>query len=121
MKTCCDTLHVHEDKVIRIQSTMLKEGKLQRVSHLFKTLCDPTRINILYALKDEELCVCDLSVIVGMTQSAMSHQLKCLRDADLVRYRKEGKVVFYRLADHHVHRIFNQALDHVSEQHEEDL
>jgi DNA-binding transcriptional ArsR family regulator len=120
-KELCETIHVHEDKVKMVQSQLLEDQTLYQVSHLFKVLGDPTRIRILYALKDEELCVCDLSFILKMSQSAISHQLKSLRDADLVRNKKEGKVVFYRLADMHVHRIFNQALDHVNEHHEEKI
>lgn len=117
----CETIFIHEDKVNILKSNILEEKTMIKVSQLFKVLGDPTRIKILYALKETELCVCDLSVVLGMSQSAISHQLKTLRDIDLVRSRKEGKVVFYRLADAHVDMIFREAIEHVGEHHEENI
>ena len=117
----CETLFVHEDKVNAIKKNQLDEHHLHRMSTLFKILGDPTRIKMLYALEQDELCVCDLAMILGMTQSAISHQLKTLKDIDLVRSRREGKSMFYRLADKHIHDIFKDALDHISERHDHNL
>ncbi|MDX9692378.1 MAG: metalloregulator ArsR/SmtB family transcription factor [Acholeplasmataceae bacterium] len=111
----CDTIHIHEDAIKEVQKHILSENDLNKVSHLFKTIADPTRIKILYALEKTELCVCDISVILNMTQSAISHQLKTLKDANLVKNRREGKTMFYQLSDEHVHLIFNQALIHINE------
>ena len=111
----CETKIIHEDAVKEVQQHILKDYQLDKVSHLFKVLSDPTRIKILFALEKHELCVCDITVILNMTQSAISHQLKVLRDADLVRTRRDGKTIFYSIADAHVHLIFNQAIHHVEE------
>jgi len=111
----CETISIHEDAIQEVQKHILKDNKLNKVSNLFKVLSDPTRIKILFALEKHELCVCDICVALNMTQSAISHQLKTLRDADLVRTRREGKTIFYTVADAHVHLIFNQAIDHVEE------
>ena len=83
------------------------------LSEIFKTLGDPTRLRILQALSQEELCVCDLVEVLEMTQSAVSHQLRVLRDQRLVKYRKEGKMVFYSLDDEHIINLFAQGLAHV--------
>ena len=111
----CESIILHEDAIREVQKHLLKENDLSRVSQLFKALSDPTRIKILFALEKHELCVCDIAVILKMTQSAISHQLKTLRQADLVRHRKDGKTVFYKIADEHIHHIFSQALVHVME------
>jgi ArsR family transcriptional regulator len=111
----CDTICIHEDTIKEVRNNMLKEDDLEKISRIFKAISDPTRIKILYALKAHELCVCDISVILNMTQSAISHQLKVLKDEDLVRTRKDGKTRFYKLADEHVHTLFSQAFDHVNE------
>lgn len=112
----CEAVIIHPDKIKEVKSHILDNQDLLRLSNLFKVLSDPTRIKILFALEKEELCVCDISVILDMTQSAISHQLKTLRLSHLVISRKEGKTVFYRLADEHVKKIFTQALDHVKEE-----
>ena len=111
---------VHEDTVQEVQDSIINEDFSEKMSRFFKAIADPTRMKILYALKKHELCVCDISVILNMTQSAISHQLKTLKDVDLVRSRKEGKTRFYRLADNHVHLIFEQALNHLMEEHDEE-
>ena len=85
------------------------------LADLYKVFSDTTRIRILYALSCSELCVNDISVVIGMSQSAISHQLRVLKQAKLVKYRKEGKTVFYSLADSHIHAILNQGLEHVLE------
>lgn len=106
---------VHADTVDRITSTMPDEDTLIDLSELFKVFGDSTRIKILTALSHGELCVCDLSKLVGMTSSAVSHQLKILRSAKLVSCRRDGKTVFYALADDHVTTIIRQGLEHVNE------
>jgi len=111
----CEAIVIHDDVIMEVQKHILKDFQLIKVSNLFKVLSDPTRIRILYALEKHELCVCDISVILSMTQSAISHQLKILRDSDLVRTRRDGKTIFYQVADSHVQLIFNQAIDHVDE------
>ncbi len=111
----CESIFIHEDAIQEVQKHLLKEDELNRVSQLFKIISDPTRIKILFVLEKAELCVCDISVILNMTQSAISHQLKTLKDANLVTNRREGKTIFYKLADDHVHQIFNQALTHIKE------
>ncbi len=111
----CDFICVHADTVDRINDAMPDEDKLIDLSELFKVFGDSTRIKILTALSHGELCVCDLSKLVGMTASAVSHQLKILRGAKLVGCRRDGKTVFYSLADDHVNIILRQGLEHVTE------
>ena len=111
----CEFMCVHADTVDRITSTMPDEDTLIDLSELFKVFGDSTRIKILTALSHGELCVCDLSKLVGMTSSAVSHQLKILRSAKLVSCRRDGKTVFYALADDHVTTIIRQGLEHVKE------
>lgn len=111
----CDFICVHADTVARINNTMPDEDQLIDLSELFKVFGDSTRIKILTALSHGELCVCDLSKLVGMTASAVSHQLKILRGAKLVGCRRDGKTVFYSLADDHVNIILRQGLEHVTE------
>ena len=94
---------------------MPKEEELYGLADLFKIFSDPTRIKILYVLSESELCVCDIAEKLDMTQSAISHQLKILKQSKLVKNRREGKAVFYSLADSHVKTIMRQGLDHVQE------
>ncbi len=124
MKYCgCQSNQNKEDLTREVKTHVPNPKQMEDVSSLFKALSDKTRIRILFALKKHELCVCDISTVLEMTQSAISHQLKILRDHDLVRTRREGKSIYYQLADEHIHLIFNQAFDHVSEDshHEENL
>jgi len=109
----CEVLH--EDVVENVKNLMLKEDILFDVSDFFKILGDSTRAKIMWALDKSEMCVCDLAVLLAMTKSAISHQLRTLREANLVKYRKEGKMVIYSLDDDHVKDIFEKALDHVLE------
>lgn len=111
----CEYMHVHAEALDRITTEMPDEDALIDLAELFKVFGDSTRIKILTALSTEELCVCDLSKLVGMTVSAVSHQLKILRSAKLVSCRREGKTVFYTLADSHVTTIIRQGLEHVNE------
>lgn len=98
-----------------IEEKMPPEEIVYDLADLFKVFSDMTRIRILYALAHTELCVYDIAAVVGMSQSAISHQLRVLKQAKLVKYRREGKTVFYSLADGHIHTILNQGLEHVQE------
>jgi ArsR family transcriptional regulator len=108
----CKTQFVHERTVRQVRESTPQEETLFGLADFFKVLGDTTRIKILHALFVSEMCVCDLSALLAAGQSAVSHQLKILRQAGLVRYRKEGKVVFYSLKDEHVKSIIDQALKH---------
>ncbi|HPU01608.1 MAG: winged helix-turn-helix transcriptional regulator [Firmicutes bacterium] len=112
-KESCDVFCVHPEKVERVRPEMLPPGTVDQMAATFKVLGDPTRIRILHALSKEELCVCDLALLLGMSSSAVSHQLRLLRHARLVKCRKEGKMAFYALDDDHVLALFEQGLEHV--------
>lgn len=111
----CEYIHAHPDTIEKIKELMPDDDRLIDLAELFKVFGDSTRIKILSALCGGELCVCDISTAVGMTSSAVSHQLKILKNAELVRFRREGKTVFYSLADGHVNTILEQGLDHINE------
>ena len=112
---CCDYMHAHEEVIRQVQRRMPEEGTLYDLAELFRIFGDSTRIRILYVLFESELCVCDIAMLLGMTQSAISHQLRSLKNARLVKARREGKTVFYSLADKHVMTIIAQGMDHVLE------
>lgn len=109
----CKCNEIHNDIVCKVEENMILEETSIVLAEFFKVLGDPTRIKILYALSVNEMCVCDISKLLNMTQSAVSHQLRVLRAARLVKYRKEGKVVYYSLDDEHVENVFRQGLDHI--------
>lgn len=111
----CDCGVIHEDAVRLVKSRMPEEENLYDLAELFKVFGDSTRIKILCALAESELCVCDIAALFNMTQSAISHQLRVLKQASLVKSRKDGKIVYYSLADDHVRQIFDQGLSHVNE------
>ena len=111
----CEKPCVHLERVDRVRSAMLEDSAAAGLAEIFGLLGDRTRVRILHALSVSELCVCDISAALGMTSSAISHQLRLLRTAKLVRARKEGKNVFYALDDAHVHALMAQGLEHVSE------
>lgn len=111
----CDCNLVHEEAVRQVSSAMPEGAFFLKIADFFKILGDPTRSKIIYALESEELCVCDLSAVLGMTKSAVSHQLSILRQANLVKFRRDGKNVFYSLSDHHISAIFEAGREHVSE------
>jgi ArsR family transcriptional regulator len=111
----CDCNVIHEDVVNCVREKMPEDENLYDLAELFKVFGDTTRIKILWALAESEMCVCDIAVLLNMTQSAISHQLRVLKQARLVRYRKEGKVVYYSLDDAHVKQIFDQGLIHINE------
>lgn len=112
---CCDFLHAHEEVVETVRQKLPGEDTLYDLTELFRIFGDSTRIRILYVLFEAEMCVCDIAALLGMTQSAISHQLRALKNARLVKSRREGKTVFYALADDHVKTIIDQGLEHVSE------
>lgn len=112
----CAFLCVHEDVVERVQQNLPEMEQLLRLAELFKTFGDGTRIRILYVLLQAEVCVCDLAALLGMTQSAVSHQLRILKTARLIKARREGKTVFYSLADDHVVTLLKQGMEHVDEE-----
>ena len=111
----CDCDVIHEDAVLRVSAAMPDSKRFYDLANLYKMFADNTRVKILWALSCEEMCVCDLAVLLGMTKSAISHQLKSLRLANLVKYSKQGKVVYYSLADSHVKDVFEKGFDHVRE------
>ena len=111
----CEMVCLHEEAVRDVQSRMLTDETVLKGAEIFKLLGDPTRVKLLCALSRRELCVCDLSAVLGMTQSAVSHQLRVLRGAHLVKFRKEGKVVYYSLADAHVSRLLAIGVEHAEE------
>lgn len=111
----CSCNVIHNEIVDKVKKDFLKEEESIDISEFFKVLGDNTRIKIIYALSKEEMCVCDISALLSMSQSAISHQLKALRAAKLVKFRREGKVTYYSLSDDHVESIFNQAKSHVNE------
>ena len=111
----CDYIHAHEDIIAKVNETMPDEEILYDLAELFKIFGDSTRIKILYVLFEAEMCVCDIAQLLNMTQSAISHQLRALKQSKLVKYRREGKTVFYSLADGHVRTILDQGMEHISE------
>lgn len=111
----CECEHTHESVVKTVSEQMPEIETVYKISELFKVFGDSTRAVILSALSVSEMCVCDICKIANMTKSAVSHQLKVLRENNLVKFRRTGKTVFYSLADNHVISILNQALEHVSE------
>jgi DNA-binding transcriptional ArsR family regulator len=111
----CDCNTIHEDIVADVRAHMPEEEALLDLADLFKVFGDSTRVKIVCALLRSEMCVCDIAVLLGMTKSSISHQLRALRQTKLVKYRRDGKVVFYSLDDEHVGTIFAAGLVHVCE------
>jgi len=106
---------IHKEIVESVSKSMLKEDKCIELARLFKIFGDNTRIKILNALLTESMCVCDIAALLNMTHSSISHQLKILKNAKIVKYRKEGKVVYYMLDDDHIERIFKKGVEHIEE------
>lgn len=111
----CEFLYVHQAVVDQVMGAMPGEEELFDLAELFKVFGDSTRIRILYVLFEAEMCVCDIAQLLGMTQSAISHQFQVLKKSKLVKYRREGKTVFYSLADDHVRAMLDQGMEHVTE------
>ena len=112
----CDIRCVDESKVRRTRQAMKSAGAVATLAETFKVLGDPTRLRIAYALSREELCVCDLATVLGVSQSVVSHSLRALRQMRLVRYRKDGKIAYYALDDDHIGSLVGAGFHHVEEQ-----
>ena len=109
---CCDIFQIHEELVKKAEENILDEDRLKELADFFKVFADTTRPSVLF---QSEMCVCDLAEVLGMTQSAISHQLRILKQMKLVKNRREGKTVFYSLADGHIQTIMNQGMEHIME------
>ncbi len=112
---CCECKELHPDQLKLVQESMPCEEYLYDLAELFKVFGDSTRIRILFVLFEAEVCVCDLAEVLGMTSSAVSHQLRILKQNRLVKSRREGKSIFYSLADDHVRDIIREGMDHIAE------
>ena len=113
---CCEECAVHDEVVQSVRGMLPDDDDLYDLAELFMIFGDSTRVKILYALLEaEELCVCDIASLMDVTQSAVAHQLRVLKSSKLVKFRKEGKTVFYSLADEHVIRILSQGMEHIME------
>lgn len=115
MEEICEINIIHEDKVKNAKRVMPEDDLIYDLAEFFKVFADSTRMKIIYALIEDELCVCDIAAIVGTTQSAISHQLRILKQSKLVKYRKEGKVVYYSLDDEHISEIVKKGREHIEE------
>lgn len=111
----CSCNMIHEDVVSKVKAKMVSGDDASNLAEFFKVFGDTTRIRILNALFEDEMCVCDIAALLGMTQSAISHQLKALKQARLIKNRRDGKVIYYSLDDEHIKQIFDQGLNHVRE------
>ncbi|MBU3932309.1 MAG: metalloregulator ArsR/SmtB family transcription factor [Proteobacteria bacterium] len=111
----CEVLCINERKVASARQAMKPDATLFKLAATFKVLGDPTRTKIISALLQEELCVCDLASLIGISQSAISHQLRVLRNMNLVKYRKDGRIAYYSLDDDHISSILTAGLKHVEE------
>ena len=115
VKDTCDCNAIHEDVIARAKNVMPDNNQFQALSNLYKMFADPTRLKIMWALSKERMCVCDLAVLMGITKSAVSHQLKSLRLLNLVHNEKEGKNVYYSLSDNHVREMLKNGFEHSEE------
>ena len=109
----CDIVCVNHDAVDRVKKEIMDSECLQKMADIFKVLGDPNRVKIVHCLSKEELCVCDLAQLLSMSMSAVSHQLRALRDRRVVRHRREGKIVYYSLDDNHIVNLLRECVDHV--------
>ena len=114
-KDVCEIEYVNKKAVKEVKSKMFLDKIFLKIADNFKILGDTTRIKIVYALSQKELCVCDLAALLGMTHSAVSHQLRVLRNLNLVKYRKEGKIVYYSLTDKHITKLIDMGVKHAKE------
>jgi DNA-binding transcriptional ArsR family regulator len=112
-KERCEVSATDETTLKKIKESLYEEEDIQELSQIFKALGDPTRLNIIHVLSEESLCVCDIANLLGMSQSAISHHLRLLRNLRLVKYKKEGRMVIYSLDDDHVLQLFKQGMNHV--------
>jgi ArsR family transcriptional regulator, lead/cadmium/zinc/bismuth-responsive transcriptional repressor len=112
---CCDDMHIHDDVVKKVNGKMPPEEELYNLADFYKTIADATRIKILFVLFCAETCVCDIAQILNMSQSSISHQLRVLKQAKMVKNRRAGKTIYYSLADDHIFTILNQGIEHINE------
>lgn len=115
MDDICEVISINQKNVEKVKSIMPEDGLIYDLAELFKVFADSTRMKIIYALMENELCVCDIAAIVGTTQSAISHQLRILKQSKLVKYRKDGKIVYYSLDDNHIYDIVKKGREHIEE------
>ena len=111
----CEERCIHQDTVRKVKEKMLEDEVFSHLSRDFKILGDPTRVKMLFALSQKELCVCDLASVLGLSESAISHQLRVLRDHNLVKYRRDGKMAYYSLSDQHVVQLLKMGVEHARE------
>lgn len=111
----CSCNVIHKDTVIKVKEKLPQDETLYDLAELFKVFGDSTRIKILCSLFESEMCVCDLSALLSISQSAISHQLRVLKSARLVKFRRDGKVIYYSLDDEHIKHIFDEGLKHITE------
>jgi DNA-binding transcriptional ArsR family regulator len=114
-KDTCDVIHIHPAQLAALRGRLVGLADAGELAETFRTLGDPTRVRMLDALSQSELCVCDLATLIGLSESAVSHQLRLLRNLRLVKARREGRMVFYALDDRHIITLFRQGLRHVQE------
>ena len=112
---CCDVICVHEDMIQKVKKLLPEEELIKELADFYKVFGDATRLKILCVLLESEMCVCDLAELLEMTQSAISHQLRVLKQMKLVKNRREGKTVYYSLADGHIQNIISQGMEHIQE------
>lgn len=117
----CKDYEIHDDRIYDVMNNMPKDETLIYTADFFDAFGDFTRLKILLALVSQELCTCDISVITGLTPSAISHQLRVLKDRNIVTYKRKGKNVFYRLEDQHIKEILSMALEHIGERYGKNL
>lgn len=111
----CSCNVIHENTVIKVKDLLPQDEVLYDLAELFKAFGDSTRVKILCALFESDMCVCDLAAVLGISQSAVSHQLRTLKASRLVKFRRSGKVVYYSLEDEHIKHIFNEGFKHIIE------
>lgn len=115
MEDICEINIIHEEIVNKVRNIIPKDELIYDLAEFFKVFADSTRVKIIYALMENELCVCDIAAVIGTTQSAISHQLRILKQSKLVKYRKVGKVVYYTLDDEHISEIVKKGCEHIEE------
>jgi ArsR family transcriptional regulator len=111
----CDCSHTHDFEIQKVEKELPRDELLYDLAEFYKVFADSTRIKILYILLKAEMCVCDISQLLNVSQSAVSHQLRMLKQMKLVKFRRDGKTVFYSLSDHHIELILSQGIEHITE------
>ena len=111
----CNITIIHEDILKKVRKKLSDEANFHKMSEMFKVMNDPTRLRIINALMISEMCVCDITALLGMTQPSISHHLKVMRQSELVKYRRDGKIIYYSLDDEHIGLLFRTGLEHAQE------